>query len=208
MEDSYLQQNGERSRCQTSTAAATQTLRGGAAMLRSRRFRATAPAVVDFNQTDASAVVRSREQRGVRPGGKRRGYAGLQCVCRRETRRSQFRRLSRVILPVVIRDQERSVAVAQFQRWIGQGVGHPGAVRLGPIPRTTILSSPLLPPRMKPAITMSFPVPTKARVLILASFDENCLTEVVDFNQADPGGVAIAPHDRGIGSGIQGRIDR
>jgi hypothetical protein len=44
-------------------------------------------------------------------------------VCRREIRSSQFRGLNRVVLPVVIRDEERSVAVAQLQRWICQRVG-------------------------------------------------------------------------------------
>ena len=52
----------------------------------------------------------------------------------------------------------------------------PGA-RLGPIPRTTILSvappGPLAPLslRRKPAMTMLSPVLTKARVLRLASFE-------------------------------------
>ena len=56
----------------------------------------------------------------------------------------RFSRLNRIILPVVIRDQERSITVAQFQRRIGQRVRHSRrAVRLGPMPRTTTLSLPL-----------------------------------------------------------------
>ena len=47
----------------------------------------------------------------------------------------------------------------------------PPAARLGPMPRAIILSGPPVP-RMKPAMTMSLPVPTNARVLILASFAE------------------------------------
>ena len=76
------------------------------------------------------------------------------------------------------------------------------------MPRTTILSSALLPPSMKPAITMLSPVLTNARVLRLASFESTALVEVVDFHQGDTGGVTIASHDRGIGSGIQRRHDR
>ena len=51
------------------------------------------------------------------------------------------------------------------------GLAMPKFARLGPIPRTRILSFPLLPPRIKPAIKMLSAVPTKARVLILASFE-------------------------------------
>ena len=47
-------------------------------------------------------------------------------------------------------------------------LGTPKPVRLGPIPRATIL---LFPPRANPAITMSLPVKTNARVLRLASFE-------------------------------------
>ena len=50
--------------------------------------------------------------------------ARLEVVCRRETRRDDFRGLHRVILPVVIRDEKRSITVAQLQRWICQRVWH------------------------------------------------------------------------------------
>ena len=51
-----------------------------------------------------------------------------------------------------------------------RALGTPSGVRLGPIPRATILSLPLLPPSMNPAITILSAVSTKARVLMLASF--------------------------------------
>ena len=70
------------------------------------------PAVVNFNETVPSAVVQSSEQGGVRTRRQRRRDARLQCVCRCETRSSEFRRLSRDILPVVIRGQDRSVTVS------------------------------------------------------------------------------------------------
>ena len=69
-------------------------------------------------------------------------------------------------------------------------------------------SSPLLLPRMKPAITMSFPVPTKSPRADIGQLRQHCLTEVVDFNQGDPRGVTLASHNPGIGSRIQGRINR
>src|ERR1022692_1326128 len=82
------------------------------------------PEIVDFDQTDASAVVHSREQRGVKPRRQSRRYARLQIVCRLETVGNEFRSLCRVILPVVIRDEKHSITVAQLQRWIGQRVSH------------------------------------------------------------------------------------
>ena len=89
------------------------------------------PEVVDFDQTNASAVVKAREQRGVKARRQRRRYARLQWVCRRETVGHEFRGLGLVILPVVIRDQKRSITVAQLQRWIGQRVGHTKASQAG-----------------------------------------------------------------------------
>ena len=60
---------------------------------------------------------------------------------------------------------------------------------------------------MKPAITMSLPVPIKARVLMLASFAEHGLTQIVDFNQGHARGVVLPSHDRGVRAWIQGRVD-
>src|SRR5437763_4923518 len=69
------------------------------------------PEVVDFDQANARA---SREQRGVESRWQCRDYARLEVVCRRQTGSGQLRGLSRVVLPVVIRDQKRSIAIAQF----------------------------------------------------------------------------------------------
>ena len=86
---------------------------------------------------------------------------------------NQFRGLGRVILPVVIRDEERSITVAQLQRWIGQRIRHTKGSQAGTNASRydSVRPPPLLWPRMKPAITMLSPVLTKARVLILASFE-------------------------------------
>ena len=46
----------------------------------------------------------------------RRGYGGLEVVCRRQTRGGDLRGLRRVILPVVIRAEKRSISIAQCQR--------------------------------------------------------------------------------------------
>ncbi len=51
---------------------------------------------------------------------------------RRETGRGQLRGLSGIILPVVIREEERSITVAQFQRWIGQRARQPQSRQAGP----------------------------------------------------------------------------
>lgn len=64
------------------------------------------PKVVDFNEANARAVVPSRQQRG---------YGRLEVVCRCETRRDDLRGLHQAVLPVVIRDEKRSISIAQFQ---------------------------------------------------------------------------------------------
>src|ERR1700730_13247052 len=80
------------------------------------------PAVVDFDQAYANAVVQSREQRGVGARRQCHLYGRLESVARRETRRGAVRSLGCVILPVVIGHKQRSIAVAKLQRWIGQRV--------------------------------------------------------------------------------------
>jgi hypothetical protein len=81
-------------------------------------------AVVNLDQADAGAVVQSREQRGVKTRRQRGRNTRLKVVSRRKTRSSELRGLSRVILPVVIRNNERSIAVAQLERWIDQRARH------------------------------------------------------------------------------------
>ena len=46
---------------------------------------------------------------------------------------------------------------------LASALGTPLWVRLGPIPRSKMTSSLNPPPRIKPAITMSLPVPTNPR---------------------------------------------
>ena len=137
-----------------------------------RRYGLRSSAVVDLNETDAGAVVHSREQGGVKARRQRRRDARLESVCRRQTRGSQFGRIGRVILPVVVRDQERSITVAQLQGRIGQRVWYsrPGQAGTDTAQRRSGRRC-CSPPRMKPAITMSLPVATKARVLMLPSFE-------------------------------------
>ena len=94
-------------------------------------------------------------------------------VRRRKTRRGKFRRPGPGH-PASRYSRRRSAPLLSRSSSVGlaRALGTPNSVRLGPIPRTTIRSLPLLFPRMKPAMTMSSPVLTKARVLMLASFAE------------------------------------
>ena len=82
------------------------------------------PAVVDFNQADTDAVVHSREQRGVKARRQCRRDAGLQWFVGARPAAVSSAACAGVILPVVIRSEERSIAVAQFQRRIGQRIRH------------------------------------------------------------------------------------
>ncbi len=56
------------------------------------------------------------------------------------------------------------------------------------------------PPRIKPAITISLPVLTKARVLMFPSFDRPGL-KVVDFHQTNSGHIRVPTENRGVGPG-------
>ena len=84
------------------------------------RRRALYPAVVDFHQANAGAVVHSGEQSGIKAWRQDRGYGRLKVVCGRETGRGNFRGLRRIILPVVIGNEKRSITVSKLQGWIGQ----------------------------------------------------------------------------------------
>ena len=101
---------------------------------------------------------------------------------------------ARAILPVVIGDLERSIAVAQLQGWIGQHVAtRPPPSGSDPDRARRRCHRHALFPSMKPAMTMLPPVPQKARVLILASLRVDCLIQVVDFHQRDTGRVTPLP---------------
>src|ERR1700675_2165531 len=84
--------------------------------------------------------------------------------------------------------EERSAPLASCSSRVGSAsaLGTPKAVRLGPIPRTMTLSAPLPLPRMKPAITTSVPVLTKARVLILASLEAAARSRSYTSTKATP----------------------
>ena len=106
-------------------------------------------------------------------------------VCQRQTRGGKFRRLSRVILPVVVRNQERSITVAQLQSRIRQPVRDSRRREAG---ANTTHHDPVTtagPPSIKPAITMLSPVPTKARGTNIGQLRGGFCVEVIDFNQGD-----------------------
>ena len=69
----------------------------------------------------------------------------------------EVRRLQRIVLPVVIRDEQRSVSVVQLERWIGQRVRHTRH-SLGSAQCRAGRPCPCRPaPSMKPAITTLSP---------------------------------------------------
>src|ERR1044071_10398843 len=82
------------------------------------------PAIVDLDQADASGIIHSGEQRGVWARWQHSDNAGLQWTCRLQSRSDEFGGLGGIVLPVVIRADERSIDVTQLQGWIGQLVGH------------------------------------------------------------------------------------
>ena len=115
-------------------------------------------------------------------------------VCRRQTRGDEFRGLSRVILPVVIRDQERSIVVAQFQRWIGQRIRHteggqarPDAAHDNPVSRRAWSAQDEA--RDHDVVARA----DKGPRADIGQLRENGLTEIVDFNQTDTRGALFLP---------------
>ena len=116
----------------------------------------------------------------------RRGYAGLQWVCRRQTRSGQFRGLRRVILPVVVA-QARSAPLLSRSSSVGlaSAFGTPKAVRLGPIPRS---DNPVIAAVVAQDEARDHDVVARADKgprADIGQLRQNGLTQVVDFNQAD-----------------------
>ena len=68
--------------------------------------------MVNFHQTVSNAAIQPCQQRRVGTRRQRRSYPRLKWVWQRQTRRGNERRLDRVILPIVIRPDERSITVA------------------------------------------------------------------------------------------------
>ncbi len=99
--------------------------------------------IVDFDHANASTVVQAGEQCSVRARRKRRGYAGLQWAGWRKTRvisSAAWAALSCQSLFAM-----RSAPLLSRSSSVGSARGSdtPRAARLGPMPRTTILSFPL-----------------------------------------------------------------
>ena len=127
---------------------------------------------------------------------------------RRQTRRGQFRRLGRIILPVVIRDEERSIIVAQLQRWIGQRIRHSDRSQAG---TDAAHDDPVIAAAVAQNEAGDHDVVTRADKGARADISQlrgDSLIEVVNFNQGDTRGVVLASNDCRIGSRDQGRIDR
>ena len=172
-------------------------------------LRRRAP-VVNFNQADASAVVQSTKQGGVKARRQRRGYGRLAVVCRHQTRRGDFRSLQRVILPVVIRDEKGSITVAQLQRWICQD--RRSRERSGSEARAdttdyySVIGGVAAEEEARNHdVVVRADEGARAQV---GQFRANSLVEVVDFNQGHPRAVILPSHDRRIRSRIQRHYDR
>ena len=90
----------------------------------------------------------------------------------RQTCGDEFRGLGRVILPVVIRKEKRSIVVAQLQRWIGQGVRHTqgSQARSDPAHDNPVIAGAVAQDEARND-DVAPRCSTKARVLRLASFE-------------------------------------
>ena len=75
-----------------------------------------------FHQSEADTAVLTRQNRSEQPGRQGGKNPGLERIFRRKAVRGELRGRDRIVLPVVVCDQERAIAVAQFQGRIGQNV--------------------------------------------------------------------------------------
>ena len=90
--------------------------------------------------------------------------------------------MSRIILPVVIREEERCIAVAQLQRWIRQRVSHSRRSEAGA--DTTHHDSVIAIAVAQDEARDNYVVTRadKGPRANIGQLRENCLTEVVNFN--------------------------
>ena len=83
----------------------------------------------------------------------------------------------------------------------------PAAARLGPRPRTTIWSLPLVIAQSEAGDDDVVTGADKGPRADVGQLRQDGLAEIVNFNQGDTRGVVLAPDNGGVGSGIQGGID-
>src|SRR5436190_17306904 len=80
------------------------------------------PHVINFDEANSRAAILSCEDGGECARGQRGEYSGLEGILRRKSVRGELSGSYGIILPVVIRDQQGAITIAQFQDWIGQQV--------------------------------------------------------------------------------------
>ena len=156
----------------------------------------------------AGGVIQPGKDRGVNPGRKRRSYGRFEIVDRRETRSGQFGGLSRIVLPVIISEEESSIPIAQLQRGIFQQIGHTrggeagseaanyDSVRSGVVTQDEARDNDIAA------------CPDKGTGTDVGQFRGGFVIEVVDFDQADTGLATVPSHHSGIRSRSQRRNDR
>ena len=115
-----------------------------------------------------------------------------QEVLKRQSCRSNDCSLARVILPVVVRGQERSIGVVQLKGRIGQHTRlFPQAARLGPIPRTMMLYHRCRSKDEARDHDVSARAHKRARADI-GQFRVRCWIQIVNFHQGHSRRVVLA----------------
>src|SRR4051794_35719404 len=122
---------------------------------------------VNFDQSDAGRAILARDDRGVGAGTEIGDDRRFQRVVRRDAGLLDGQLL--LVFPVVVREQDRAVAVAEFERGVRERVGAAGVLKEGPIARTRTFRWLFAPPRIKPPMRTFSADWTLPRVLILAS---------------------------------------
>ena len=113
-----------------------------------------------------------------------------------------------VVLPVVIGDKQRSIAVAQLQGWIGQRIGHSERTETGTQPADYNAVVVAAVPQREARDHDVASRPAEGARANIAQCRQSGLIKVVDFHQGHSRGATIAAHNRGIRSRCQRRKDR
>ena len=110
-----------------------------------------------------------------------------------------------VILPIVIREEERSIFIAQLQGRISQRIRHPKTSQARPDSTNDNPVKAAVATQDKARDHDVARVTDKGPSTYVGQFRVDSLVQVVNFDQSHTRSVIIASHDRGICSRVQVR---
>ncbi|PYJ10181.1 MAG: hypothetical protein DMF06_07070 [Verrucomicrobia bacterium] len=145
----------------------------------------------------------AKEQNGVGTRRQSRGNGGFEVIRRREAGGGNDGGLGRIVLPVVIGEQKRSLTVPELQDWISQHSRHASSSEAGaeaPDDERVITSRVAQGESRNDDILAGADHGAGAQV---GQFRRESLTEIVDFDQANARRIPVASDNGGVRTGRQ-----